>query len=44
MHEEIIFIYSICADFLTSLDVDNDVQCKMNDAEVMKVAIVPNSF
>lgn len=44
MDEEIIFIYCVCADFLASLGIDNDTQCKMTFAEVMTVAIVAALF
>jgi len=44
MHEQIIFIYCICADLLASLGVRDDQQCKMNSAEVMTIAIVAAIF
>jgi len=44
MEEQIIFIYSICADFLTRLGIKSDLQCKMNSAEVMTVAITAALF
>lgn len=44
MEEQIIFIYSICVDFLIRLGIKNDAQCKMNSAEVMTVAIVAALF
>ena len=44
MEEQIIFIYSICVDFLIRFGIKNDVQCKMNSAEVMTVAIVAALF
>lgn len=44
MEEQIIFIYSICIDFLTHLGIKNNAQCKMNTAEVMTVAIVAALF
>jgi IS5 family transposase len=44
MEEQIIFIYSICVDFLIRLDIKDDAQSKMNSAEVMTVAIVAALF
>jgi IS5 family transposase len=44
MDEQIIFIYSICADLLVSLGISDDTQCKMNSAEIMTVAIVAALF
>jgi IS5 family transposase len=44
MEEQIIFIYSICVDFLIRLGIKNNTQCKMNSAEVMTVAIVAALF
>ena len=44
MEEQIIFIYSICEDLLTSFGVGKETQCKMNSAEVMTVAIVAALF
>jgi len=41
MDEQIIFIYCICYDLLTSFEaIKNTNHCKMNSAEVMTVAIV----
>jgi hypothetical protein len=44
MDKEIIFIYCICIDLLNSLGINDDVQCKMNSAEIMTVAIVAALF
>lgn len=44
MDKKIIFIYSVCADLLNSLGINDDNQCKMNSAEVMTVAIVASLF
>ena len=44
MEAQIIFIYSICVDLITFLDIKNDAQCKMNSAEVMTVAVVAALF
>lgn len=39
MIEEIIFIYSFCYDLLREAGFVDDIQCKMNAAEVMTVAL-----
>lgn len=44
MELKIIFIYCFCADFLDSLGIKNDPQCKMNKAEIMTVAITAALF
>jgi len=44
MELKIIFIYSFCSDFLSSLDIKSDPQCKMNQAEIMTVAITAALF
>lgn len=44
MELKIIFIYSFCADLLRSLGIKNDPQCKMNQAEIMTVAITAALF
>ncbi len=44
MELKIIFIYCFCSDFLNSLGIRNDVQCKMNEAEIMTVAITAALF
>lgn len=44
MELKIIFIYSFCSDFLNSLGIKSDSQCKMNQAEVMTVALVAALF
>ena len=44
MEDQIIFIYSICDDLLTSFGTNKVAQCKMNSAEVMTVAIVAALF
>jgi DDE family transposase len=44
MELKIIFIYSFCSDFLNSLGIKSDPQCKMNQAEIMTVAIVATLF
>jgi IS5 family transposase len=44
MDEEIIFIYCICVDLLNSLGIVDGLQCKMNSAEIMTVAIVSALF
>lgn len=44
MDDKIIFIYCICYDFLKSFHVNDDLQCKMNTAEIMTVAIVSAVF
>lgn len=44
MELKIIFIYCFCADFLASLGIKSDPQCKMNQAEIMTVAIVAALF
>ena len=44
MDDKIIFIYCICHDFLKSFHVHDDLQCKMNTAEIMTVAIVSAVF
>jgi hypothetical protein len=40
MHEKIITIYCLCADFLTAWGVYEDPQSRMSTAEVMTVALV----
>lgn len=44
MELKIIFIYSFCFDFVNSLGIKSDPQCKMNQAEIMTVAIVAALF
>ena len=44
MELKIIFIYSFCSDFLNSLGIKSDPQCKMNQAEIMTVAITAALF
>jgi Transposase DDE domain len=44
MEDQIIFIYSICDDLLTSFGTNKDAYCKMSSAEVMTVAIVAALF
>lgn len=44
MDEQIIFIYCVCSDLLSSLGTHNDPQCKMNSAEIMTVAVVAALF
>jgi hypothetical protein len=44
MELKIIFIYCFCSDFLNSLGIKSDPQSKMNQAEVMTVAIVAALF
>lgn len=44
MDLKIIFIYCFCSDFLNSLGVKSNSQCKMNQAEIMTVAITAAIF
>jgi hypothetical protein len=44
MELKIIFIYCFCSDFLKSLGVKDDPQCKMNQAEIMTVAVTAALF
>ena len=44
MDEQIIFIYSLCDDLLTSFGTNKEAHCKMSCAEVMTVAIVAALF
>ena len=44
MELKIIFIYSFCSDFLNSLGIKSDPQSKMNQAEIMTVAITSALF
>jgi hypothetical protein len=44
MELKIIFIYCFCSDFLSSLGIKSDLQCKMNQAEIMTVAITAALF
>jgi Transposase DDE domain len=44
MDEKIVFIYCFCHDFLKSLGIDDDPQCKMNSAEIMTFAVVAALF
>ena len=44
MELKIIFIYSFCSDFINSLGITSNPQCKMNQAEIMTVAIVAALF
>lgn len=44
MELKIIFIYCFCSDLLNSLRIKCDPQCKMNQAEVMTVAITAALF
>lgn len=44
MHEQIITIYCLCADFLASYGHKEDPQARMTDAEVMTVALVAATF
>jgi len=41
---KIIFIYCFCSDFLHSIGIKSDPQCKMNRAEVMTIAITAALF
>jgi hypothetical protein len=40
MHEKVITIYCLCADFLSAWGIVDDVQSQMSTAEVMTVALV----
>lgn len=44
MHEKIITIYCLCADFLTAYGYQDDKQAQMTTAEVMTVALVAAEF
>lgn len=44
MELKIIFVYCFCDDFLKSLRFKSDPQCKMNQAEIMTVAIIAALF
>jgi IS5 family transposase len=44
MELKIIFIYCFCSDFLKYMGIKSDPQCKMNQAEIMTVAITAALF
>lgn len=44
MELKIIFIYCFCSDFLHTIGLKNDPQCKMSQAEIMTVAITAALF
>ena len=44
MHQKIITIYCLCADFLSAWGIQDDPQCQMTRAQVMTVALVGASL
>jgi len=40
MDLQVIFIYCLCHEILKSLNIKDDLQCRMNSAEVMTFVII----
>jgi len=44
MEEEITTVFSLCDDLLKAMDIQEDPQVKMNNAEVMTVALSASMY
>lgn len=44
MHEKIITLYCLCADFLAAWGIREDPQCRLSTAEVMTIALVASAL